>query len=523
MHPLMSFRLCLLGGLLLPLTGCTSPKPPPPAFHPVAESPAPLDTNPQDVAILNRVSWGANTAGAQAVAAQGIVRYLEAQLHPSADDHLPPDAMAQIAAMSITQKPMSEIAAEIRADRARVKDAKGSDDAKTVRKAYQLVLAGYAREAATRSLLRDLYSTNQLKEQLTWFWFNHFNVSQKKADIRAFIGDYEENAIRPHVLGHFRDLLMATAFHPAMLLYLDNAQNAVGHINENYAREVMELHTMGVGSGYTQKDVQELARILTGVGINLRGAPLRRRRGLRGDFVERGVFEFNPNRHDYGTKIFLGQTIHGTGLDEVYQALDLLSREPATAHHISLQLATYFVSDNPPPALVDNMAATFSASDGDIAAVLATMFHSPEFTASLNGKFKDPIHYAISALRATYGDTVILNPQPLLNWLNRMGEGLYMHETPDGYPLTQAAWCGPGEMETRFEIARQVGQGHSGLFRLPDATGPEPAPTPHIQQTHYYAAIAPTLGASTIQALAQAKTPADWNMLFLASPPFMQH
>jgi uncharacterized protein (DUF1800 family) len=518
----VSFRLCLLGGLLLPLAGCSTPKPAPPAFHPVAESPAPLDTNPQDVAILNRVSWGANTASAQAVAAEGIARYLDQQLHPGPDDHLPPDAVAQIAAMSITQKPIREIVSDLRADRARVKDAKGSADAKTVRKAYQLVLTNYAREAATRSLLRDLYSSNQLKEQLTWFWFNHFNVSQKKADIRAFIGDYEENAIRPHVLGHFRDLLMATAFHPAMLYYLDNAQNAVGHINENYAREVMELHTMGVGSGYTQKDVQELARILTGVGVNLRGEKPKRR-GLRGDFVEMGFVEFNPNRHDYGTKTFLGQTIRGSGLGEVYQALDLLSREPATAHHISLQLATYFVSDTPPPALVDAMAATFSATDGDIAAVLTTMFHSPEFTASLGGKFKDPIHYAVSALRATYGDTVIINPLPLHNWLNRMGEGLYMHETPDGYPLTQAAWTGPGEMETRFEIARQVGQGHSGLFKLPGAPGPEPAPTPHIQQTHYYAAIAPTLGASTTQALAQAKTPADWNMLFLSSPQFMQH
>ena len=515
-------RLCLLGALLLP-AACSTPKPAPPAFHPVAESPAPLDTNPQDIAILNRVSWGANTAGAQAVEAQGIAHYLDEQLHPTADDHLPPDARAQIAAMSITRKPMSEIVSELRADRAKVKAAKGSADSKTVRKAFQLVLTEYAREAATRSLLRDLYSTNQLKERLTWFWFNHFNVSQKKADIRAFVGDYEENAIRPHVLGHFRDLLLATAFHPAMLLYLDNAKNAAGHINENYAREVMELHTMGVGSGYTQKDVQELARILTGVGINLTGRDRNRRWMPRDGYVRQGFFEFNPNRHDYGDKIFLGRTIHGAGLKEVYQALDLLSREPATAHHISLQLATYFVSDNPPPALVDAMAATFSASDGDIAAVLTTMFHSPEFTASLNGKFKDPIHYAISALRATYGDTVIINPLPLLNWLNRMGEGLYMHETPDGYPLTQAAWTGPGEMETRFEIARQIGLGRSGLFRSPDMPGPEPAPTPHIQQTRYYAAIAPTLSAATVQALAQARTPADWNMLFLSSPQFMQH
>jgi hypothetical protein len=165
--------------------------------------------------------------------------------------------------------------------------------------------------------------------------------------------------------------------------------------------------------------------------------------------------------------------------------------------------------------------ATWKASDGDIKAVLQTLFASPQFKASLGQKFKDPIHYAVSALRATYGKQVILNSQPLIGWLNRMGEPLYGHETPDGYPMTAAAWSGPGEMETRFEIARQIGLGHSGLYKLPGDTTPEPAPPPLIQQTRYYQALAPTLSPATLGALNQGQSPADRNMLFLASPEFM--
>src|ERR1700754_3307941 len=153
--------------------------------------------------------------------------------------------------------------------------------------------------------------------------------------------------------------------------------------------------------------------------------------------------------------------------------------------------------------------------------VLPAMFAAPEFKASLGQKFKDPVHYAVSALRATYGQQVILNPQPLLNWLNRMGEPLYGHETPDGYAMTENAWSGPGELETRFEIARQIGLGHSGLYKLPDDKTQEPAPPPLIQQTRYYQAVAPHLSPATLNALNQGQNPADRNMLFLASPEFM--
>jgi uncharacterized protein (DUF1800 family) len=517
----MRLGLIIAGVLIEAVAACAPTPPPKPQYVPVAETAAPLDTRADDIAVLNRISWGANTPSAQMLEAAGLDAYLQSQLHPGADDGLPQEAQVQIDAMDISRESIAELYADVSKLQQTAKEAKGTQDYDAAQKAYQQRLNDVARQAATRSLLRDLYSKNQLKEQLTWFWMNHFNVSQNKGDIRVFIADYEENAIRPHVLGKFRDLLAATVFHPAMLQYLDNAQNAAGRINENYAREIMELHTLGVGSGYTQTDVQELARILTGVGTNLSGKLPNVRRDLRSQYRAGNLFEFNPNRHDYGDKVFLGTPIKGEGLKEVAEAIYILSKEPATAFFVSRQLAQYFCCDAPPDSLVKAMALTFRDSDGDIASVLQTMFSAPEFKASLGQKFKDPIHYAVSALRAAYGDTVILNAQPLFNWLNRMGEPLYGHETPDGYALTEAAWSGPGEMETRFEIARLVGLGHSGLFKLPDDTGKEPAAPPNIQQTHYYRAIAPTLGQATLGALAQAKSPTDWNMLFLSSPEFM--
>ena len=515
-------RLGVLALLLGTACAPTTPPPPPkPMFRPVAESTAPLDTTPSDIAVLNRVSWGAETADAQVLANKSLQAWLDQQLNPSADDGLPPDAAAQIAAMEISQKPLVAIQAEVRDLQQTAQKAKGTPDFDADQKAYQQKLTELARQAQTRSLLRDLYSKNQLKEQLTWFWMNHFNVSQNKNDIRALVGDYEETAIRPHVLGKFRDLLAATVIHPAMLIYLDNSQNAAGHINENYAREIMELHTLGVGSGYTQKDVQELARILTGMGVNVNGKPAQVKRQLAVYQRGEGLFEFNPNRHDFGQKTFLGTTITGSGIKEVEEAIAILSLEPPTARYISTELAEYFCCDAPPATLIDAMTARFKATDGDIAQVLRTLFASKEFQASLGTKFKDPIHYAVSALRASYGQQVILNPQPLFNWLNRMGEPLYGHETPDGYAMTENAWSGPGELETRFEIARQIGLGHSGLYKLPGDTTPEPAPPPLIQQTRYYQALAPTLSPATAGAIAQGQTPADRNLLFLSSPEFM--
>jgi uncharacterized protein (DUF1800 family) len=475
-----------------------------------------------DIALLNRVTWGANASSAAELAAAGPDRWLERQLHPAPVDRLPAQAQAQIDALPISQASLASLVVGLDAQGKAANQIVDPDQKKAAQTAYQQAMTALARQAATREILRDLYSPDQLKEQLTWFWFNHFNVHQYKANERVMVGDYEETAIRPHALGRFRDLLEATLRHPAMLRYLDNADNAAGHINENYAREIMELHTMGVGSGYSQKDVQELARILTGVGIDANPADPKLRPDHAGDLVRAGLFEFNPNRHDYGDKLFLGHVIKGAGLSEVVQALDILARQPATAAHISRELAFYFVSDAPPPSLVDRMSRAFQHSDGDIAVVLGVMFRSPEFRASLGTRFKDPMHYTISAVRLAYDQRVILNTGPIQNWLNRLAEGLYNHETPDGYSMAEAAWDGPGQMAVRFEIARQIGSGGAGLFK-PDQPGAVEQPGfPTLQNALYYNGLGDTLGGQTKAALGQAASPQEWNTLFLASPEFMR-
>jgi uncharacterized protein (DUF1800 family) len=482
---------------------------------------------PGELALVNRLSWG-ETAQGDTLGGQSPQAWLTRQLHPGDDDGLPPQVQAQIAAMEISQKNLVELNEEVRDLRQQLQAAKGTPDGDAARKTYQQKLNELSRQAQARSLLRDLYSKNQLKEQLTWFWFNHFNVHAQKGEIRAMVGDYEDT-LRAHALGRFSDLLAATVIHPAMLQYLDNAQNAVGKINENYAREIMELHTLGVGSGYSQQDVQELARILTGLGVNLTGKPPGGR-PVRGEYHGEGLTLFNPNRHDFGDKTFLGTAIQGDGVTEISKAIAILAAEPPTAHFVSKQLAQYFCCDAPSDRLVNAMAATWKRSDGDIADVLATLFASPEFKASLGQKFKDPMHYAVSAVRAAYGDRAITNTQPMIGWLNRMGEPLYGHETPDGYPLTQSAWSGPGQMETRFEIARQIGYGAPQLFLVDDPSSPPGAPPvsmPHppppvLQQTSYYTELTPALSPATAGAISQGATQGDRNMLLLSSPEFMK-
>ncbi len=506
--------VCLIGGATFARAG-----------DPAAPTPTALD--PADLALLNRVTWGANATDAEAMGRLGPDRWLDAQLHPAPGDHLPPAVQVQIDALPITHIPVTELVVDFDVQNRALKAIADPDQKKLAQQAYQQGLTDLMRQAATRQILRDLYSQDQLREQMTWFWFNHFNIHGYKANIRAMVGDYEDQAIRPHALGHFRDLLEATLRAPAMQRYLDNADNAAGHINENYARELMELHTMGVGSGYTQKDVQELARILTGVGLDAKPEDPKIKPPHQGELIRAGLFEFNPNRHDYGDKVFLGHAIRGQGLAEVERALDILAREPATAHHVSAELATYFVGDNPPEALVRRMAQTFQDSNGDIAQVLGVMFRSAEFKASLGHDFKDPRHYVISALRMVYDGRVVANTAPIQGWLNRLAEGAYNHETPDGYPMTSAAWDGPGQMAVRFELARQIGGGAPALFKPPGEDGPSPpAPSPpgapRLQAILYQGGVGPGLAAPTQAVLDQAASPQEWNALYLSSPEFMR-
>ncbi len=477
--------------------------------------------NAAELGLVDRVTWGATPSAMAQIHAMGVQRWLDWQLHPAADDTLPPDAQAEIDAMPISSRSMADFLADRDAKIRAMKDITDPAEKQAAQQAFQQGMTDVARQAAARNILRDLYSPAQLREQMTWFWFNHFNVHQYKDDVRLLLPDYEENALRPNALGKFRDLLSATLHAPAMLRYLDNASNAAGHINENYAREIMELHTMGVGSGYTQTDVQELARVLTGVGIDARPENPRLTPALQSQLVRDGLFEFNPARHDYGDKVFLGQTIKGSGLAEVDQVIDILARQPATARHISQELAEFFVSDTPPPGLVDRMAQTFLGSDGDIAKVLQTMFRSPAFAASAGKKFKDPAHYVMSAVRLAYGDKVILNTAPVQNWLNRMAEGLYNHETPDGYSISSASWSGPGQLAVRFEIARQIGFGSAGLFKPAEPRAVDHPAFPQLQNALYYNDLRAKLGPKTLAALDQAISPQDWNLLFLCSPEFM--
>ncbi|OEZ92593.1 DUF1800 domain-containing protein [Duganella phyllosphaerae] len=471
-------------------------------------------------AAVNRVSWGVNQGTWQQAQTLGYEAWLERQLHP-APAPLPAAAQAQIDNLAISKTPLPFLVADLERQRKDADKIADDEDKKTAQKAYQQAMNNLAREAATRSLLRDLYSPNQLQEQMTWFWMNHFNVHSGKSNLRVLVGDYEETAIRPHALGKFRDLLGATLRHPAMIRYLDNEQNAANRINENYARELMELHTLGVDGGYSQRDVQELARILTGVGVNLTDTAPKVKKELQSQYVRSGLFEFNPNRHDYGDKQFLGQPVKGRGLAEVDEALDRLCRSPATARFISRKLATYFVADEPTPALVARMAAVFQLSDGDIAAVMRSMLTSPEFAQSLGKKFKDPVHYVVSAVRLTYDDKVVLNTAPMLGWLNRMAQPLYGRQTPDGYALTQPGWASPGQMTTRFEIAKAIGSGNAGLFK---AEGPQPqerAAFPQLASAFFYQTLQPTLAPKTRQTLEQANSPQEWNTLLLSSPELM--
>jgi uncharacterized protein (DUF1800 family) len=354
---------------------------------------------------------------------------------------------------------------------------------------------------------------------MVWFWLNHFSVFQGKGNLRWLVGDYEERAIRPHVFGHFKDLVMATLEHPAMLQYLDNNQNAAGHINENYARELMELHTLGVDGGYSQQDVQNLARVLTGVGVNAGDAP-RLKPDLQRLYRRSGAFEFNPARHDFSGKMLLGQRVPGNGFEEVEAAVNRIVNRPACARFISRQLGMYFVADNPPPALVERMAQTFMQTDGDIAAVLRTLFLSREFDAGLGLKFKDPMRFVVSSVRFAYDGRPISNTHPIVNWLNGLGEAPYSHQTPDGYSLTEVGWASSGQLSRRFEIARSIGAGNAGLFDPDNGTSAAVSGFPQLANRLYYEAVEPFLAAHTKDALNRANSQQEWNTFLLSSPDF---
>ena len=316
-----------------------------------------------------------------------------------------------------------------------------------------------ARDLQEGKILRAVYSNRQLDEVLTDFWFNHFNVFLDKGADHYLTTEYEREAIRPHVLGKFRDLLEATAKSPAMLFYLDNWESVgaatpaalVGRgpnaqrrgLNENYGRELLELHTLGVEGGYTQKDVTEVARCFTGWSID---RP-----------QEGGGFRFVERQHDLGEKVFLDVRIPaGGGEKDGEKVLEIVARHPSTAHFISKKLAQRFVADDPPAALVDRMAQTFLKTDGDLRAVMQTMFESKEFWSegAYRSKIKSPLEVVVSAVRASNGNVDFANS--LVNQIAQLGEPLYRKIEPTGYSNTSREWMNTAGLMARMNFAVQL-------------------------------------------------------------------
>jgi uncharacterized protein (DUF1800 family) len=314
------------------------------------------------------------------------------------------------------------------------------------------------RDLMESKLLHAVYGNRQLEEVLTDFWYNHFNVFLDKGADRYMVTQYERDVIRPHVLGKFRDLLAATAKSPAMLFYLDNWQSVGPNapqgrgrqggqgprgLNENYGRELLELHTLGVDGGYTQKDVTEAARCFTGWTI------LQPQRG--------GNFVFNRRAHDDGEKTVLGGKIPaGRGIDDGEKVLDIVAHHPSTARFISKKLAMRFVVDDPPQALVDRMAETFTRTDGDLRAVMRTMLESKEFfsVAAYQSKLKSPLEVVASAARALNADVDFAFP--LANQVAQLGEPLYRKQEPTGYSNNSQEWLNSAGLMARMNFALQL-------------------------------------------------------------------
>ncbi|WP_431287792.1 DUF1800 domain-containing protein [Roseateles chitinivorans] len=477
----------------------------------------PMDAS-QRLRAANRIGWGATQSQLGEIERLGWGPYVERQLRADASAKMPAPVQARIDAMGISQGTLpSRVWAAESFRRNGDNKVATEEERVAARKAYQDAQGLAARETGERQLLRELYAEQQLLEQLSWFWFNHFNVHQGKRDIRLMLADYQDRALRPHALGSFRTMLGAVARHPAMLRYLDNDQNAVRAINENYARELLELHTLGVDGGYTQRDVQELARVLTGFGVRVDPEPAKVAPRFEALYKRDGLFEFHPGRHDFGDKQLLGRTIKGRGAVELDEVLDLLVAQPATARFVCGKLAVFFLGEQPPRDVVDAMSAAFLRTKGDLPATLRPMLYAPQFASADSPRFKDPHVYLLSSLRAGFEQRELQNAQPLQNWLRRLGQGLYDKQTPDGYPLTADAWNSPGQMTLRFEVARQIGGGAVALYR-PEGTN-TPVPLPDLQPLRLR--VEPTLAPATRTALAQTTTPQQWLTLWLSSPDFM--
>lgn len=421
---------------------------------------------PQQAAarLLDRFSFGAKPGQVEAVVNMGLENWLEQQFAANQPNEGLNKRLAAFKSLSLTNDTI--VNTYLNAGQViRMATRKGiihkdsiKGDQKEYREQVRVIMEqeGYKpiqelhRELVNQKVLSAAYSNNQLQEVLTDFWFNHFNVSVTKNQCQQYVYTYERDAIRPNVMGRFKDLLLATAQHPAMLEYLDNAssvsiknnpranmaapRNARG-LNENYAREVMELHTLGVDGGYTQADVTTVAKALTGWSV------------MQGNFI------FRPRQHDNEAKTILNKNFPANGgYQEGVDVLTMLAEHPSTAKFICTKLATRFVSDTPSAALIKNMVKTFQSTDGNIKAVLRTMVYDPAFwkKSVSHEKIKSPFEMVISAVRAT--NAQIIQPFQLFNWCTKMGQRFYYYQAPTGFPDRASNWINTGALLNRMNF-----------------------------------------------------------------------
>jgi uncharacterized protein (DUF1800 family) len=494
--------------------------------------PRELDANQQIAQALSRLTFGPRPADAAHVQAMGLDRWIDAQLHPERiDDSATEQFLSRYATLTLSSAELYKQyppAALLRA--AARRDSMQRSGQMTLADSMQLLQQArrsnqFVAELSSSRVARAVLSERQLQEVMVDFWENHFTVFAGKGQTRWYLTSYDRDVIRPHALGHFRDLLGAVAKSPAMLFYLDNAQSVADStrqtlggrfggararprvarggsvagsgtpvpggaapaqrrargLNENYARELMELHTLGVDGGYTQKDVIEVARALTGWGIRpprqlLMQAPdprVRRLAEQMGGNGDGGEFVFRPDVHDAEAKVVLGHKLEaGRGIEDGEDVLDVLARHPSTAKYIARKLAVRFVSDTPPQALVDRAAATFLKTDGDIREVVRTIVTSPEFfsKAAFRSKVKSPFEVVVSTLRALDADP---DPTPrTAQLIARLGQPIFGHQAPNGWPETSEPWMNTGAILNRINFGMAAAANRipgASLDRWPEA------------------------------------------------------
>jgi len=450
--------------------------------------------------LLNRFTYGATPGLVKDVAATGLEKWFAAQQLAADPDEELIERLAPFDALRMTN---AEIVSNFpKPNQLRLlamKDGSLRKDSNLTKKDKQALLQKYMQEhgirpekeligqVASQKIMRAVYGKNQLQEVMTAFWFNHFNVSFDKKNCGQFILSYERDVIRPNALGKFGDLLLATARSPAMLIYLDNFNSTAerkppakggkksvvgkkrGGLNENYAREVMELHTLGVDGGYTQKDVTEAARVLTGWSIYPlaktpeKNSVIQKLNGTSPDDLEKQRtiaeqdFLFVSANHDQEEKTIMGRYFPPQrGYEEGVELLEMLAHHPSTALFICKKIATRFVQDTPPDALVQRMAKTFIKEDGDIRKVLITMVSSPEFWSkdAVREKTKSPFEVVASSVRVL--NATITDPGQLIASCTRMGEKNYFYEAPTGFPDRATYWINTGSLLTRMNFALEI-------------------------------------------------------------------